>query len=247
MALLELILLIFVLLTALSIVWTTLQTGITPMMSSGKACQAMLASIDEGVNGPLIDLGSGWGTLVIAVASKYPHQQVIGYELSWFPWLVSIIRKYSLRLDNLTLYRKDFKNAELNNGSILFCYLFPGGMVALHEKLKRERLNEILIVSNTFALPSYQPTKTIRLKDIYQTPIYVYHWRPKCSLTPTTYPNFTSAQIVDGGLIIQPKNVNLVTVAGGHFPKGVYHAFDYSLFFENLKVNIAERIEAFSR
>ena len=100
---------------------------------------------------------------------------------SWFPWLVSIILKYSLRLNNLTLYRKDFKKAELSNASILFCYLFPGGMVALHEKLKRELSNEILIVSNTFALPSCQPTKVIRLKDIYQTPIYVYSWRPKYS------------------------------------------------------------------
>ena len=184
MALLELILLVFVLLIALSIVWSTLQTGISPMMSSGKACQAMLASIDRPANGPLIDLGSGWGTLVIAVARKYPHQQVLGYELSWFPWLVSIIRKYSLGLDNLTLYRKDFMNAELSNASILFCYLFPGGMVALHKKLKHELLNEILIVSNTFALPSCQPTKVTRLKDIYQTPIYVYYWRPKCSFTP---------------------------------------------------------------
>jgi len=175
---LELILLVFVLLTALSIVWSTLLTGISPMMSSGKACQAMLASIDRPENGPLIDLGSGWGTLVIAVARKYPHQQVIGYELSWFPWLVSIIRKYSLRLDNLTLYRKDFKKAELSNASILFCYLFPGGMDDLHKKLKRELLKEVLIVSNTFALPSCQPTKVIRLKDVYQTPIYVYYWQP---------------------------------------------------------------------
>ena len=181
MVLLNLMLLVFVLLAGMSIVWTTLQTDISPMMSSGKACQAMLASIDRPVNGPLIDLGSGWGTLVIALARKYPRQQVIGYELSWFPWLVSIILKYSLRLNNLTLYRKDFKKAELSNASILFCYLFPGGMVALHEKLKRELSNEILIVSNTFALPSCQPTKVIRLKDIYQTPIYVYSWRPKYS------------------------------------------------------------------
>ena len=129
------------------------------------------------------DLGSGWGTLVIALARKYPRQQVIGYELSWVPWLVSIIWKYSLRLDNLTLYRKDFKKAELSIASILFCYLFPGGMVALHEKLKRELINEILIVSNTFALPSCQPTKVIRLKDIYHTQICVYSWRPKRSFT----------------------------------------------------------------
>ena len=64
---------------------------------------------------------------------------------------------------------------------------------------------------------------------------------------PTTYPHFTSAQIVDGGLVVQPENVDLVTVKGSHFPEGVYHAFDYSLFFMNLKANIAERIEAFSR
>ena len=63
---------------------------------------------------------------------------------------------------------------------------------------------------------------------------------------PTTYPHFTSAQIVNSGLIVQPENVDLVTVKGGHFPAGVYHSFDYSLFSENLKANIAERIEAFT-
>jgi len=181
MAILELMLLVFVLLSALSIIWSTLQTGISPMMSSGKACKVMLASIDKPANGPLIDLGSGWGTLVTAVARKYPCQQVIGYEVSWFPWLVSIIRKYSLRLDNLTLYRKNFMNAELSNASILFCYLFPGCMVALHNKLKRELSNEIVIVSNTFALSSCQPTQVIRLKDVYQTPIYVYYWQSTSS------------------------------------------------------------------
>ena len=64
---------------------------------------------------------------------------------------------------------------------------------------------------------------------------------------PKTYPHFTSAQIVDGGLVVQPEDVDLVTVKGGHFPEGVYHAFDYSLFFMNLKANIADRIEAFGR
>lgn len=63
----------------------------------------------------------------------------------------------------------------------------------------------------------------------------------------TVYPYFTSAQIVDGGLIVQPENISLVIVQGSHFPEGVYHAFDYSLFFENIKANIGERIDAFFR
>lgn len=184
MAILEPTVLVFVFLIVLSIVWSTLQTGISPMLSSHKACRAMLDSMEIPENGPLIDLGSGWGTLVIAAALKCPDQHVIGYELSWFPWMVSVIRKYSLGLHNLTLCRKDFKKAELGHASILCCYLFPEGMADLHEKLKREGFNELLVVSNTFALPSCQPAKTIRLKDIYQTPIYVYHWPPKSTFIP---------------------------------------------------------------
>lgn len=64
---------------------------------------------------------------------------------------------------------------------------------------------------------------------------------------PTTYQHFTSAQIVAGGLVVKPENRDLVTVVGGHFPQGVYHAFDYSLFYMNLRANIAERIDAFHR
>ena len=179
MSLLYLIILVVVLLVILSIVWSTLQTGISPMMSSDKACRAMLASIDGGANGPFIDLGSGWGALVIALARKYPREQVIGYELSWLPWMVSVILKHCLRLNNLILYRKDFSKAELGNASVLFCYLFPGGMNSLQEKLNREISRELLIVSNTFALPSYQPTKVTKLKDIHHTPIYLYSWVPK--------------------------------------------------------------------
>ena len=102
MLFIELTFFLFALITIVSIVGTTLKTGIPPMKSSGKACQAMLASIDDPVEGPLIDLGSGWGTLAIAMAQKYPHRQVLGYELSWLPWLVSIVRKHSSGLENLT-------------------------------------------------------------------------------------------------------------------------------------------------
>jgi len=65
--------------------------------------------------------------------------------------------------------------------------------------------------------------------------------------SPTQYPNFTSAQIIDSGLVVNPADVSLVTVKGGNFPAGVYHAFDYSLFFENIRTNIAERIKAFHK
>ena len=175
----DLTLLFIVILAVLSIVWSTLKTGISPMMSSSKACETMLDELELEKEGAIIDLGSGWGTLVIPLAKKYPNKQVIGYELSWLPWLVSVILKSILRLENLTIYRKDFINAKLNTASNLVCYLFPGAMIALQEKLEKEVLNEVTIVSNTFALPSYKPTKITKLNDFYRSPIYVYHWPQK--------------------------------------------------------------------
>ena len=68
----------------------------------------------------------------------------------------------------------------------------------------------------------------------------------KADGTTETYPEFTSAQIKDGGLVVDPADPALVTPEHAVFPKGVYHAYDYALFYENLKANAAERIKAFA-
>ncbi|MBU1156568.1 MAG: DUF3089 domain-containing protein [Proteobacteria bacterium] len=58
-----------------------------------------------------------------------------------------------------------------------------------------------------------------------------------------TLSHFTSAQNKDGGLVVAPKDTKLLTQMS--FGPGVYHCYDYSLFYENLKVNIAQRIKAY--
>ena len=126
------------------------------------------------IDGDIIDLGSGWGSLVLAIARQYPQHQCIGYELSILPWLMSVAQKTLLGLDNLTLHRKDFLQADLSQASVLLCYLYPDGMRKLKDKLSGGKGNAALIVSNTFALPNIEPQKTIRLKDLYTSPVYVY-------------------------------------------------------------------------
>ncbi|MCB2192400.1 MAG: DUF3089 domain-containing protein [Deltaproteobacteria bacterium] len=58
-----------------------------------------------------------------------------------------------------------------------------------------------------------------------------------------SYAHFTSAQNQDGGLVVAPKDSKLLTQMP--FGPGVYHCYDYSFFYENLKANIARRIKAF--
>ena len=174
MLIIEIIPIACIVFAGISIVLTQMKTGMLPSPSSGKTSRAIVAATEDSGTGPIVDLGSGWGTLVVALAGKYPHRQVVGYELSLVPWLFSSIRKSVTGLDNLMLYRKNFLNADLSDASVLTCYLFPGGMVSLQEKLEQDNINKVLIVSSAFALPSSKPIKVIRVKDIHRTPIYLY-------------------------------------------------------------------------
>jgi len=177
MFILELIAVTSLLFAIVTIAWTTVRVGISPMPSSGKARKEMLLATENSGNGPIIDLGSGWGTLVITLARKYPEREIIGYELSFVPWLVSRLLKYALNLKNLSLYRQDFLKANIAGAAVLLCYLYPGGMAALQEKLQQEANDETRIISNTFALPDLTPSQVIHLGDLYKTPIYIYQQR----------------------------------------------------------------------
>lgn len=173
---LELILFAALLAVAASVAYTSVKTGISPMPSSSKMTKAMLGAVNEkGIGkGIIIDLGSGWGMLAITFAKAYPNSKVIGYELSFFPWLVSMILRKFFGLDNLDFYRKDFLKEDINQASFLLAYLHPGGMSALKAKINNDKIKDVTLISSTFALYEIKEEKTIFLNDLYKTPIYVY-------------------------------------------------------------------------
>ena len=55
-------------------------------------------------------------------------------------------------------------------------------------------------------------------------------------------PEFTSAQVINGGLCCQPADESILSP----YPiEGIFHPDDYSLFYENLRENIGVRIESY--
>lgn len=203
MSLFEIGILLITLFLAMTIVWTTMRVGISPMPSSEKAYRAMLKLTEDTGDGPIYDLGSGWGTLVIRMAIKHPKRKVIGYELSLLPYLISLLIKSFTRVNNLTLYRQDFMKADLSEASVLLCYLYPDGMSKLDilidapskktsctstSNLSKVNTNHLssdtahfhcgcnpdFVISNNFALPSLKAEKEIRLDDLYRSPIFRY-------------------------------------------------------------------------
>lgn len=58
-----------------------------------------------------------------------------------------------------------------------------------------------------------------------------------------TFPGYASAQIVDGAVIVEAADPSLLDNSGSSFPDGVYHIYDYSIFYENVRANAAQRIQ----
>ena len=56
-------------------------------------------------------------------------------------------------------------------------------------------------------------------------------------------PGFASAQIADGGLEVVAEDPARVETP--FFPPGVYHSYDYSLFYDNISMNVAQRAQAY--
>ncbi|MBW2646308.1 MAG: DUF3089 domain-containing protein [Deltaproteobacteria bacterium] len=63
---------------------------------------------------------------------------------------------------------------------------------------------------------------------------------------PNRYPNFAAAQVVNNALVItnisNPEELPTTSVT---FPEGVYHMYDYAIFYENLRTNVEERINSY--
>lgn len=172
----ELSLITLILLVGTSIIWSTVVVGIPPMPSSKKARQAVMQLVETAgeETGPIVDLGSGWGSLIIRLALKYPEREIVGYELSIVPWFVAVVVGRLLGLKNLMVYRQNFLTADLSSASVIVCYLFPAVMATLEAKLDEQKTTIRYLISNNFALPSRKAEKIIRVNDFYQSPVYCY-------------------------------------------------------------------------
>ena len=63
---------------------------------------------------------------------------------------------------------------------------------------------------------------------------------------PDRYPNFAAAQVIGNALVItdisNPEELPATSVT---FPEGVYHMYDYAIFYENLRANVCDRIRSY--
>jgi trans-aconitate methyltransferase len=124
--------------------------------------------------GNIYELGSGWGTLALALAKRYPHHTIIGYELSPIPYFTSVLRAKFFRLNNIKFKRADYLHDSWGNAHLVVCYLYPKAMEKLNNEFQVKLHPGTWVISHTFAIPGWTPYHTYEVPDLYHTKIYTY-------------------------------------------------------------------------
>ncbi len=155
-----------------------------PVRSSGKLKQAILSDIakelDKLPNGRLVvDLGSGWGTLLVPLAKKFPQHQFLGIERAFLPYLFSCFRVR--KLDNISFLRQDFYQYNLKKADIVVMFLIGFMMPTVTEKIVQEVKGGAKIYASRFPLVNIQADEVISLGSKMET-YYIYKFRDNKSI-----------------------------------------------------------------
>ena len=134
----------------------------------------MIKLIPDEIQGDIIELGSGYGGLAMLASKTFPKSQVLGYELSPFPYIISKAKQFFYKR-NINFIRRNLFDANLNNACIVFCYLPNPVMAKLKDKLLKELPTGTIIISSIFTFPNWKEDKVITVKKgILNNKIYVY-------------------------------------------------------------------------
>ena len=146
-----------------------------PVPSSGKTKTAMIEDVthllNKKKNQVVMDLGSGWGTLLLPLAKKFPQHHFIGVEYGLLPYLVSKLR--SRNLQNLTFYHQNFFNTDISKADVILMFLLSHVMPKISTKCQSEAKEGALLYANRFPIPNIKATHKISLGSKYDT-YYIY-------------------------------------------------------------------------
>lgn len=121
----------------------------------------------------IYDIGCGDGRIVY-MASKKHEVNATGFELSPFVYLIARVRKF-LWKSKAQIRFANFKNHNLSDADVIFCYLLPETLSKLEPKLNKELKKGTKIISYAFPLKAWKETVKIASDPANSlAPIWIY-------------------------------------------------------------------------
>jgi hypothetical protein len=164
----------------LSIVLFQLATGVPPLSSNALECADVVALLKRRglAEGAVVyELGSGWGSLVLALARAFPTAQVRGVEISPLPYWISRIR--TRKMPNVLLQRSNVFDCDLSDAQAVTCYLMGNSMPRIAELLDRSLRPGTPVVSLSFWFRNRQVAASLQSSGLLGAAA-LYYWPGHC-------------------------------------------------------------------
>ncbi len=140
----------------LTLYWSTFRTQVPYYPSNRSVWQAVAALLPPDQPLRFIDIGSGFGGLVMELAATRREGAFTGVELAPLPWLISKWRA-RLQRSRAKFIRGDYMHLDFSDYDVIFAYLSPAAMAALWEKAHTEMRPGSLLLSYEFVIPDQVP------------------------------------------------------------------------------------------
>lgn len=151
-----------------------------PVPTVGGVKEGMLKGTEEYIknmpHATVVDLGSGWGSLLLPLAAKYPQHTFIGYERVWLPYIVS--RWRTRKLSNIKIYRQDFFTADFTDADAILCFQLASIMQKLLPYLQKHISKTVRIYVNRYPFKDLEPLEKVSVEGDYAV-YYAYDIAPK--------------------------------------------------------------------
>jgi hypothetical protein len=153
--------------------WTTFRTRVPLYLSSRSAGEKLAELLPDAAEVRLLDLGCGFGGLLLQLARLRPLARFEGVEIAPLPALVAWLRLR--RVPECRVRRGDLWRLDLAQYDVVYAFLSPAPMPALWDKVRREMRPGTLFVSNSFPVPGVGPDGVIALAGRGARNLYVWH------------------------------------------------------------------------
>ncbi len=149
----------------LALYWTTFRTRVPFYPSNRTTWEAVARLLPAGRPIRFVDIGSGFGGLVLHLARQRPESDFSGIEVAPLPWFVAQVRaRVGRRAANFV--RDDYERLDLVAYDVVFAYLSPAAMPALGRKAHSEMRRGSLLLSYEFPIHGMEPDILIQpVKD----------------------------------------------------------------------------------
>ncbi|MBM3565534.1 MAG: class I SAM-dependent methyltransferase [Alphaproteobacteria bacterium] len=145
--------------------WNATRGQVPLYLSSRRAKEELLRLLPVKPDIRFADLGSGFGGMVLWLASRRREGDFLGIESAPFPFAISWLRTTFAGLPHAHITYGDFKNSDLGGFDVVYTFLSPVPMTDLFSKARAEMKPGSLFVSNTFEVPGETPNQVVELGD----------------------------------------------------------------------------------